>query len=459
MNEILFLLQINDGCIKIVKCIKSKKAGLKISCFCFSAVSKDTQEINNLAVKHLKECGFKNNKLIVSLKRNLITSRFLKVPSVNIREIEDIAQLQSVRFLPYPSQELISGFDYILKDKSGFSCINLTVAHKNVAEKFVEIFNKLRPSEFYILPDASGINSLFNYLFPQEKDCSLIIDIDNKQAEILIILNKKVAFSRSFLITPGDISNLAEETKKTIEAYSKEVGMELPAKLYIMLSKENQTIDIQALADKLNMQVETIFYEMLLTLEFLGLRGNVSFSGLLGFALTSDLAKTENLLPQELKQRIESVHIKREFLKFAGVLVLAFLFLIAGTAKHLSNKTRYLNLKKVELAGISKDSKKLEAILLKQNPSNPGTSNKIDTLKAMDIVFASLPEGIVLSKFEFNDGKIIIRGQTQNLSTLFSYVKTMESLFIPNKITPTIKYATRRAAQSGEIIDFEVNCI
>ncbi|MBI4972841.1 MAG: hypothetical protein HZC16_03380, partial [Candidatus Omnitrophica bacterium] len=80
---------------------------------------------------------YRQNPIILSLPRSQATCRYLKIPSILPEEIEKIAQLQAMHYLPYPSGELITGYQIIETNKAGFSYINLIIVHQDIVERYL----------------------------------------------------------------------------------------------------------------------------------------------------------------------------------------------------------------------------------------------------------------------------------------------------------------------------------
>jgi Tfp pilus assembly PilM family ATPase len=59
----------------------------------------------------------REESFIVSHQR--VSSRYLKLPSRNRKEIEAIIYLQAAKILPYPGQEIIFGYQVVDTDRAG----------------------------------------------------------------------------------------------------------------------------------------------------------------------------------------------------------------------------------------------------------------------------------------------------------------------------------------------------
>ena len=51
--------------------------------------------------------GFIPQKVSLNIPRHLVTARFLKIPSVDDREIDKIIKIESIKHLPYTDEKVI----------------------------------------------------------------------------------------------------------------------------------------------------------------------------------------------------------------------------------------------------------------------------------------------------------------------------------------------------------------
>jgi Tfp pilus assembly protein PilN len=83
-----------------------------------------------------------------------------------------------------------------------------------------------------------------------------------------------------------------------------------------------------------------------------------------------------------------------------------------------------------------------------------------EAIKVIDILselHQLIPENLILFILIYEEGnQVILRGQSQDLSSVFKSISTLEkSKFFKSA---KVRYATRRKTQTGEVIDFEIVC-
>lgn len=468
-ESVIFICQVAEGILKASRCAGSQYSkreftGLEVEKIPFDIEEKGLAE----KIKQLfKKMGYINNPIVVSLPRHQATCRYLKVPSLIPQEIERILCLQAARYFPYPSVELVTGYEVIHTDKEGYSYINLLIAHKDIIERCIRLFKELKPGKLAIVLSSYGLCNLYNYLRPQiDPHPAIIVDIDSPLVELVIVFDKKVLFSRSFGLSLAQANwenILVDEINKTCNAYLKEVpSSESPGRIVILNAGKALEGLTAAIAKKTFFSVEILSYAD--KIKFSNrlpagiLSSPNSFAGILGLGLRG-MADSLNLLPQEIKQELKNNSLKKE--RFKVILLISGIVLISalGMAKTLDNKISYLTLLKAELNRIAKEAKPVED-MDKTLRFMEGRGRQ--TLSVLDILYELhkvIPEQVYLTNFSYEENnQVILHGQVPELDAVFVFVSQLEKSPEFKNFDIRVKYASQKRAQSNEVIDFEIIC-
>ena len=105
----------------------------------------------------LKVRRYAREQLIATVPHKYATSRFLRVPASSDEEIEKIVGLQAPRLLPASSDELVTGFQVISKEKDGFCRVNLIIVQKAVIDRYCALLQQAGVRDFSITLSSVGL--------------------------------------------------------------------------------------------------------------------------------------------------------------------------------------------------------------------------------------------------------------------------------------------------------------
>lgn len=463
----LFVCQFSPNAVKV---IKAESQGGKIV-FCglgWEALPlQEEQPVLNLFEifgNLLKKLGYNDEPITLSLSRQNVTCRYVKIPSQKPEEIEKMAALQSSKHLPYSSEELISGYQSLSSDKEGYTYITLNIAQRDLINNFADNFGKLKIKEFAIVLSSYGICNLYNFCLPREDEPVFIIDIDLPQAEIVIARRDKLLFSRYVKVPhQQDVYQfLAEEINKTKEAYFREVSAPVPAKIYILSSPALAQKLTDGLKSRISLPVSPLLYANKIKAQNPFQEGLLasenSFASLMGFVL-KEIPLSLNLLPRERKEEAKKSFLLNDRLRKAGLVCGIILVLGLGLARSMANKADYLNLLKTEVGKIEKEARPL-AILEKRSQFLQKRLEKSSLLELLRELYQVLPQEIVLVNLTYEENsQLTLRGQTASMGNILALVGKLEKSPAFKGLNIKVRYATNRRTPAGEIIDFEIGCL
>ncbi len=458
-KNILFICQLDESWVRIVKCPKAWK-DLKRQPLVFHnepvVPGEDDEILSAKIAAAFKKLGFNNNPLTISLPRNQATCRYSKIPSQDIGEIEKITNFYASRYLPYPAEELVSGYQVISYGKDGYSRVNQVVAHKGIIERHLRIFKNLKFRRINIILSSYGLVNLYNYFNSEESLPAVVINSDFSRVELAVIQNKKLIFSRSLKIPSGENifgAVLGEEINKSVDAYLKETACLAPAKIVWLNTRGSSGEAEKAFNQSVSLPVEILDVN-----ERIGIF-EAGFSSFIGLGL-KEPEESLSLLTQDIKNKVkESKRLNRRrvnLLLSAGVI---FIWLVAFF-KDLGNKKVYLSGIKTELNKISVEAKDLEELDKYFKFLEEKGKNKLSIADMLYQLNIALPADIFLTGLIYEENfRVVIRGQAGELNSVFVFTSQLEEMEPFKALSPKVRFATHKKTRDAEFIEFEILCV
>jgi len=399
----------------------------------------------------------------VSFPRHLVTIRTVRLPTVNVNEIQDMAELQAIKYVPYAREEVVVSYRILERSKDGYSKLILVLAQRKSVERYMAILNaaSVRPEKMAL--NAEGLFEWFASLKMADKRPVAVIEIDRRHTQILIIRNGMMLFSRAISFDaekdPFDETSIIREIRLSIDSYNKEYEERI-SRIYLTGSR-NYTAKLEP-SIKSGFVAPCEVLEQLYTIKSgeetakVLQSGRDSFSSLAGIALNAEKLSI-NLLPSDVLSKRKEQALKREFIK-TGVLFLSVLVAVFGMAeKKMNDKRSYLRRLERQISEIEPEVKRLSKLrgnieLIRAQLTFRGSA--IDILRE---VYTLLPEDISLTLLEFEDGSnLLIRGTTDDLGKVFKLLPALERSAYFESVK--ISYATKRIYRGQELADFEIIC-
>lgn len=439
-----FIFQLTENSLKVIKCLyKDKLKGEIIEEETESILGLTDEQISERLKRVFRELQLNKESIIVVLPRDQATIRYLKVPSQEIPEIEKILSLQVWRFLPYPKEELLSGFSLLNKDAKGFSSVNLIICHQDIVKRYLRILSGFETQVEAVILSSYGLWNWYRYLAQKDfLEPVIIIYLESSYIEIAILKKENLLFSRSFH-PPQDRSfwteKLVAEINLTKDTYLKEAINSEP-KGIILTGKLKELKELgQGLTKSTNLPLEVISDEPLV--------------GLCEFKPLESL----NLLPLSIKERRRKLFLRKRYIKM-GILFFASLLIFSlGTAINFYHKFSYLDKLKLELNRISSEAKEIEEMKKLSDMVNLQLLKKKKSVDIIYELYRLIPQDISLLTLIYDAEKeIILRGRSPELSTIFKFIPVLEKSELFKH--PKVRYATKRRTSIGEAIDFEIAC-
>lgn len=467
-NQRIFVCQINENSIKVLVCQFRNGAKCEFSGWQQKNISSGIED-KQLAVEikeALGKLGYSGEPIYQSMPRNLATCRYVKIPAQASQEIEKIINFQSSRYLPYPAEELISGYQVISTDSQGYSYINVVIVHKNIIQRLILAFGGLKPKEFKIVMSSYGLCNLYNYLRPQDQNAVEIVSLGSNNAELAITIGAKLLFSRYIKLNKsqdGWEDLFIDEIHKTRDAYLKEISGYVPQKAIIFSPSDIPEIISAKLTERTKIPFEIINYTTALAIKEQVLNGIIESGdspvSMFGLGLV-DIQESINLLPQDKKEKIRKTGLTRQYLRVLILLLAIAVIWVIAVAKNLDNKAKYLGLIKAEVDKVAKEAKPLEDIEKRAKIIDTQKTANAFLLDALYQIHTSLPAQMTLTIFNYeSENQLTLRGEAPELNSIFSFVAQLEKTPLFKDFFVKVSYASKKKTQTGEVVDFEIDCL
>jgi len=416
-----------------------------------------SDEIKNILEKLNITC----RHVTLNIPRHLVTIRFLKLPSTDNSEILKMSKIESLKYIPYADEEMVTGCKVIEKFPDGYSNVLIAVAQAETIKKQIMVLKKAGISvDFAALgSEALLLWYLENRLEAEDKKV-LLANIDTGHIDINITAGDRLLFTRGVAYTldkPMSSDRVVEQIHLSMAAYRKESSASIDK--IVLSGIPSQAAELKkAVADTVKVSVEVIdqMKTMPVDDESFKTAGETSYIELLGLALKSE-SPSVDLLPETVQEERRLELIKSNIIIGLAVLTLIIFVAFGTVLKKLHDKNVYISHVNSELAKVEpqvKLAKKMAKTI------DLVTSKIAERPMAIDLVseaFKITPSGISLSTMEYEKGKAVtLRGTAVNLSDIFKYVTILEkSSYFENV---KVKYANKRIGQLTDVADFEIIC-
>lgn len=437
-------------------------------------LSKDSIETKADQLKELlKELKVSTPYSIVCLPRSHVTSRILKLPSTDLKELQDIISFQTTKLVPFSKDEVILDYNVLESSEEGFSVVHVLLCPKNWVQEALQVLEKNGLDALSVRLSTQETTTFMAHCqklnVPLSKE-TLFIEPDAETTQMFVQENEKLIFSRSINLTTKELKEnpsqslerLSTEIKKTLTLFEKEVGNIALKRITFLNFPSNIDSPFTAkVASILSLPIELEHPESSFLKNLKKIRSvykipkeEISFSSLLGVA--QNLEKSHvNFLPKSFDKKIEQQINRNIFFKMAllitGVILSAcgFLYLknieVDHTIAKFKNRTQQTKSLAKEL--IAKEKK----VLLVQKQQTPQNFS----LNILSEVYKIIPKEISLDSLTYDTNKgVFLKGTAFTLSDAVNLIPKFEQS--PIFETVISKGTTTKKIKSQVYTDFQL---
>jgi Tfp pilus assembly PilM family ATPase/Tfp pilus assembly protein PilN len=463
-----FVLSMAEGVLTLVKV--QAKGREKWSVLLAAAPAEAGSDEKSVAVQLkglLAKMGYKGSRLVLALPRDQVTCRQVKMPSTSEDEITKMVALQSCQYLPYQAEDLVTGFEMLRVDESGFTHTNLIILHKALIERSIRIMKEAGAGDFVITLSSVGLSGLYGALAGAKEGAVMAVGFNTRQVEVSVIAGQKTVFSRSFMAdlnAPEGEELFYQQMRKTLSAYQKEAGVVPLTKIVLLAERADVHPLSSRLFQDLALPVETLPYSGKVEIKHLAeaaqghAHSGAALSTLIGLGLRAFPASL-NLIPSSLKASWRQARERRDALSAAVLFLGAAVLLGAGMWRDLDNKSKYLQQLRLKWQQVAAEIKPLELADRRFKAAQVRAGKQLTGAQALLELYKVMPEGTSLAGFGYEEGgRITLRGQAKDLDGVFAFVAALRGSSVFKDLGVDVRYATQRKTLHEQVADFEIVC-
>jgi Tfp pilus assembly PilM family ATPase len=415
-----------------------------------------------------REFKIKKPHYVLCVPSQLVITKNIEVPSLDLKEIREIVNLQAGRHTPYSREEVIVDYIPIGTYKQNYTKVLLLIVNSSVVKKQFTILDKAGIKIDKAILAQEGIAAFAAKSFKFDPAAvTAVLHLDDVVTDFSIFFKNKVIFIRSIPIgrqhLTGDreknLEKFLDEVKKSLDSYQVENIEKAPA-MFILTGAMDGVDNLDTLINEAaHIPVRVVAYLSNAFKSFAGSEESkeVSFLGVAGPLLALGECRT-SLIPEEVKYKMALAQRGRALMVMAvallSIVVLSFMMMMTEVyfknayLKKLEDKYGNLGSEARELGKEFQRNSQIRSYLL-------GRGSSVNALTELHDL-APLNLNLNYIKFE-NDGKFIIRGTAESMSIVFSFNGSMEKSKVFKDVK--IKYTTKRVEGQKEFVDFEINCL
>lgn len=458
-------IELGDGYIKLAQILSRAREGKIATCLFKRFSSQETEEVAAELRAILKEHNLRPKETILSIPRQAVTTRSVKLPSINPRELEEMIAFQALKQIPYPKEEIAYSFNITGVDSEGYSKVMLVICHEDAIERPLKILKGSGINPVKITLSSFGLLNWFNLdneLSEKSQQVPVIlIDCDAVSADILVIFMGKLIFTRGITFSSAGegayLDWLKDEIDKTLLTYEKETETGRPSAAIftgIISELSNSKAEFES---SLNMKVD--FMDSFkhapsnILPSFRPYVSQASYSSLIGAVFGPEEV---DLIPKELKTTKAAKAKKRE--STISIILLAFVLILSSlfVFNKIDRKKSALKILESKLTQTTPVAQQIEKMRSASELIKSQLNKKSEALDVLSELHRIVPPQISLSLYIYDEEKVELKGTANVLSDVFKLVTILEnSQYFQNV---EVRYATKRKIGTEELVDFEISC-
>jgi type IV pilus assembly protein PilM len=189
MIKNLIGLDIGSGAIKLTK-LKKNRGRIELE-KARSVDLKDVDSIKQGIASLLKSEKLKSPKVAISLSGQSVFTRFVKLPKISEKKIEQVVKYEAQQQIPFPIEKVIWDYQLFTNHKTSEIEVCLAAVKKEIVD---DIYNELSQLKIDIVLIQPSPIALYNMLKCNEdiKDNTIVLDIGEKVTNLFITKEKRV---------------------------------------------------------------------------------------------------------------------------------------------------------------------------------------------------------------------------------------------------------------------------
>lgn len=427
-----------------------------------SASRPSVEPVKDALHRILNKAQRKSASVIYAMPREQAITRILKLPSVKPDEIAQMVALSSQTQLPFPRDQAVVDFQ-VIDQQAGSSTVQLVACHRDVVERSLALFRQEGLEPAWVVPSSWGCLAWYQRLgrSSEVREPVLLMDIDEDHAELVLIRQDRLLFSRSLgqglraSHSETEASGLpAQELERSLFSLLKEIpGVEIHSGVVTGLGPLEPWQRL--LEQRLGKPVFIRPSFGTLSLPVSSSAQQASPVVALGLAM-AEASWLINLLPQEVRRAQQHQRRMRE-LALAGALLVASL--LAGAwllSIHVNRQTRVASQSLHKVKQLETMAKQLEQKEQEIRLVDALLESRRRTAAMLVELFRLTPPETLLESltFERARGECVVRGSAPTTREVLDYLQRLKQAGPWDRVE--LRYSARRNIAGVDRTDFEI---
>ncbi len=426
-------------------------------------------ELPRVIISSLAGLNTKKADVFCVVPPSMITTKNIEIPSTSEEEIHSIVSLQAGRHTPFSRDEIQVGYVNIGVYKANYTKVLLVIANKNQLKKQLSSFERAGIKIKKVLFAPESIAAFYSSAMNLKADSSpsAIIDIGKNTTEFIVAFKGMVIASRSIPIgktqfdadPSGAKIKIADEIKKTVEAYKTEDIEQLPGK-YIVASNDNHAQQIaESIKSSLGGNVEVLAYidsvkATKQALTRIASSPDNSFLDVIACSSQSPAVKV-NLLPEELLLQKSIEAQGKEVFRSAILGFVILIFIVCTFVLRIYFHNSYLNKLKKNNQGLHDKVLALEKRSLKAKLVQNFLEERMSSLDTIKELYSSIPDEVYLTVIDMDEkGNISLQGISDAGSIVYNLGNKLKESKLFKSVE--IKSTTSKKDRGKDATAFEI---
>ncbi len=384
------------------------------------------------------------DSLIISLPRNLVAVRNLKLPSTDPVELKEMIRLQAASQTPYSKDEIISNFQKIGTATEGYTDGILMIANREVSRERVKVLEAAHLRAAGIRLSSQGILNWQRMTQAPQTDGGdgpvAVVDIDSNYTDFVVVSDHQLLFTKVMPIGAGKLADgrekwverFTQEFKTALDLYEHE-GVGHAITKVMITGAEIGPIGIEeALRQKWSMAVERISIldkipgAPQLSDPLALQRKTTSFTAVIGLAWDSEGAGID-LIPFEARLKEELAKRGRDLMVMGGLLLSILMVLSGIISGRFYFKKQYLEQVRLDVQRTSEQAGEVEKLKKEIKIIKESRKVRNSSIDVLSLLHRLVPPEIYLATITFKEGEeLTLTGIAQEMSDVFKFVSVLD---------------------------------
>ncbi len=415
-----------------------------------------------------KAKGIETGSVLVANPSHLTTARLFTLPSVDLAEIRDIVELQAEKHIPYAKEEILTDFQIVESDRTGYSRVLLVISHQDIVHRSLKLVDGVGWPLERVGFELEGLVNWFRIVrsgAPAEG--VLVADVDRETTTLAVFQQGRLSFHRSLSIGSSHVTqDAAEGVTKLIAEFQRSLELCEAEGLAVAVSEillTGHAERIPGLKERVQQElghrttVVSPFERCPLANPALAqdeAASQVSFASLLGVALgTSEI----DLTPKALRLH-RAFEIRSRALVGLGCQLIAGLILVSCLVVGKAYKSERLHARLLHEHEVAAGAaSELEQDLARLDLVKKWVTGRGQLLEAMLELGHQTPPAIQWDAVTYVKGEqVVLKGVSQEMPKVFDFVAGLKAS--PRFTNVEAKRVTKRKEGAEDITEFEVVC-